>query len=214
MRPFTQETITDRRQPVLRWSAVFAGATVAVALWVLLQMLAMGAGLAAIDLDDAGSLRSVGIGTTVMTLLVPLIALFVGGFVAGRLATTYSDRVGAMHGFVAWGIAALVGTFATIAFVGMLASGSMRGHRHMAMSDDVTVHPGMRRAELQDAADNAGKMLLGASLSMLASLGAAVGGGALATHNKKSGRGRHNTQQVPVVPPPAEAPLDAPHPTV
>lgn len=205
----------DRRQPSLRWSAVFGGAAVAVTLWVLLQMLGMGVGMAAIDLDDAGSLRSVGIGTTVWTLIAPLIALFVGGLVAGRLAATYNDRVGAMHGFVTWAVASLLGLVATVACVGMLTGGSMRGAtRGIPLSEDVTVHPGMRRAELQTATDTAGKLLLGGSLSLLAGLGAAVGGGALATH--KAGKHRHGkrtTRETPVVPPPAEAPADAPHVT-
>ncbi len=215
MRPITRETITDRRQPALRWSAVFAGATVAVALWVLLQMLGMGAGMAAIDLTDEGSLRGVGIGTTVWTLLAPLIAMFVGGLVAGKLAHTYDERVGATHGFVTGALASLVGLVATIATVGMLAGGPVHSAtRGLALSDDVTVHPGMRRADVQRATDRAGKVLLGASLSILVGIGAAVGGGALAAG--KLGRGdrkrrRHNTTEVPVVPPPAEPPADAPH---
>ena len=63
MRPITRETILDRRQPSLRWTAVLAGAAVAVALWVVLQLIGMGAGLTAVDLDDSGSLRNVGMGT-------------------------------------------------------------------------------------------------------------------------------------------------------
>lgn len=203
----------DRRQPSLRWSAVFGGAAVAVALWVLLQMLGMGAGMAAIDLDDAGSLRTVGIGTTVWTLIAPLIALFVGGLVAGRLAATFNDRIGALHGFVTWAFASLLGLAATVAVVSLMTGGSMHGATHgLPLSDDITVHPGMRHAEIQSATDTAGKLLLGASLSLLAGLGAAVGGGALATH--KAGKNRHGkrtTKEVPVVPPPDEAPADAPH---
>ena len=212
MRPITRETITDRRQPALRWSAVFAGATVAVALWVLLQMLGMGIGLAAIDLDDAGSLRSVGLGTTVWTLIAPLIALFVGGLVAGRLAATYHGKIGAEHGFVTWAIASLFGMLTTTTLVGMLTAGTMRSAtRGLSLSTEVTVHPSMHRAELQRATDNAGKLLLGASLSLLVGLGAAVGGGALGA--RKPVRARHRTQEVPVVPPPPEPPADAPHVT-
>lgn len=214
MRPITRETITDRRQPALRWSAVLAGATVAVALWVLLQMLGMGIGMAAIDLTDEGSLRSVGIGTTAWTLIAPLIALAVGGYVAGKLATTSDDRVGATHGFVTWAIASLVGMVAMISMVGMLTGGSMRSAtRQLAMSDDITVYPGMRREEMQNATDNAGKMLLGASLSLLVGLGAAVGGGALAANKLGGKRKRRTTAEVTVVPPPPDPPADAPHVT-
>jgi MFS family permease len=218
MRPITRETITDRRQPALRWSAVFAGATVAVALWVLLQMLGMGAGMAAIDLTDEGSLRGVGIGTTVWTLLAPLIAMFVGGLIAGRLANTFDERIGATHGFVTGALASLVGLVVTAVTVGMLAGSPMQSAtRGLALSDDITVHPGMRRADVQRATDRAGKMLLGASLSILVGIGAAIGGGALGAGKLGRGdrkrRARHNTQEVPVVPPPAEPPADALHVT-
>ena len=212
MRPITRETITDRRQPALRWSAVFAGATVAVALWVLLQMLGMGIGMAGIDLDDAGSLRSVGIGTTVFALLAPLIALFIGGLVAGKLATTYDERVGATHGFVTGAIGSLAGLAVMIGMIGMLTGRSLDiTSRDLAMSNDVTVYPGYRRAQIQTATDRAGKLLLGASLSLLVGIGAAVGGGAIAARAPK--RKRRTTQEVTVVPPPPEPPANAPHVT-
>jgi hypothetical protein len=197
----------------LRWSAVFAGAAVAVALWVLLQMLGMGAGMAAIDLDDAGSLRSVSVGTTVWTLFAPLVALFVGGLVAGKLATTWDVRSGATHGFVTWAIASLVGMFATISMVGMLTRGAHVPTRGIDR-DDIRVHPSLRSAELQRATDQAGKILLGGGISLLLGLGAAVGGGSLAAKKlTRPRRRRHDTQETPVVPPPPEPPSDAPHVT-
>jgi hypothetical protein len=142
--------------------------------------------------------------------------LFVGGLVAGRLAATYNDRIGALHGFVTWALASLLGLAATVCVVSMLTGGAMHtATTRFPLSDDITVYPGMRQAELQHAADTAGKLLLGASLSLLAGLGAAVGGGALAT--RKAGKARHasrTTKEVPIVPPPPEPPpADAPHVT-
>ena len=50
----SRETILiDRRQPTLRWSAVFAGVACSAGFWMLLQLLGMGIGLAAIDVDNA-----------------------------------------------------------------------------------------------------------------------------------------------------------------
>src|ERR1041384_3980556 len=55
----TRETILiDRRQPMLRWSAVFAGAACSIGFWMLLQLIGVGVGLAAVDVNNAGSLRS------------------------------------------------------------------------------------------------------------------------------------------------------------
>src|SRR5688500_9590820 len=98
MKPISRETIVDRRQTQMRWSAVFAGTALAVGLWILLQMLGMGIGLSAVDTDDAGSLRGVGIGTGIWSVIAPLIAVFVGALLVGRLSGTRDRKVGAMHG--------------------------------------------------------------------------------------------------------------------
>ncbi len=210
MRPISRETIVDRRQPALRWTSVFAGAAVAVALWVVLQLIGMGAGLAAVDLDDSGSLRNVGMGTTVWSVIAPLIAMFAGGLVAGRLATTYDPKVGAAHGFVAWAIASLAGVIAVAWLVSSIAQGAASyAYGGMPAADNVTIDPNLRAGELAEAADKTGKILLGAGITLLLGLGAAVGGGALAA--RRLTRPRHRTQEVPVVPPPAEPPSDAPH---
>ncbi len=209
MKPYTRELINDRRQPSLRWSAVFAGATIAVALWVLLQMLGMGVGLAAVDVDDAGSLRNIGIGTTVWTAVAPLLALFLGGYIAGRLAATFDQKVGAMHGFVVGAFASLIGLVVTVSIVGMVANASMRGTTSaMIDSEDIQVAPSLRAEERQHAAATAGKILLGAGISLLLGIGAAVAGGGIAA--RRHGRPKHHTDEVPVVPPPSPPPADAP----
>lgn len=109
MQPISRETIVDRRQPQIRWSAIFAGAVLSFGLWMLLQILGMGLGLAAVDTDDAGSLKGVGIGTGIWSILAALIALFIGGYLAGRLAGTRARSVGAMHASVMWALAMAIG---------------------------------------------------------------------------------------------------------
>ena len=89
MKPFTRETVTDRRQPSVRWNAVIAGALVALGTWLLLQLLITGGALTAIDADHIDRLGSYSIGTSVGSILAPLLAMFAGGLVAGRLASFY-----------------------------------------------------------------------------------------------------------------------------
>lgn len=125
MQPITREII-DRRAPAIRWSAVFAGAAVAVGLWILFQVFGMGAGLAAVDTDNAGSLKGVGIGTTVWSLLAPLIAMFIGGYIGGKLAGTRDDKIGALHGVVVWALTSVLGVLATVSLVSALAAGAAR----------------------------------------------------------------------------------------
>ena len=76
VKPISREIIINRRQPLVRWSAVLAGTALAVGLSILLQTLGMGIGLSAVDTDDAGNLKGVGIGTGIWSMPAPLIALF------------------------------------------------------------------------------------------------------------------------------------------
>jgi hypothetical protein len=126
MKPIIRETIVDRRQPFMSWGAVIAGTVLAVGLWVLLQTLGMGLGLAAIDTDDAGSLKGAGIGTGIWSIIASLIAMFVGAMLAGRLAGTRESKVGAMHGSVMWALASGIGLWAMFSIVAALASGAAR----------------------------------------------------------------------------------------
>lgn len=211
MRPIARETIIDRRQPALRWSAVIAAALVAITTWVVLQLIGIGGGLAAIELDSSGSVRNAGIGTTVGSILAPLIAMFVGGLVAGRLSTTFDAKTGAMHGFVTWAIASLAGVVAVAWLVSTLASGAAQlAYGNLQTSQNIQIDPDYQAEQLALATKKAGQLLLGAGLTLLVSLGAAAGGGALAARRGMR-RPRHRTEEVPVVPPPAEPPADAPH---
>jgi len=127
MRPITREAIVDRRQPMLRWGAVFAGAVISAALWIVLQMIGMGIGLAEIDVDDSGALRAFSIGTTAWTCVAPLVALFVGGAIAGRMAGTHERGVGATHGLVVWAVTSLVALAILAGLVASLGADALLG---------------------------------------------------------------------------------------
>jgi hypothetical protein len=116
----------ERRQPALRWSAIFAGAACSVGFWMLLQFIGLGIGLAAVDVGNLNSLRGVGIGTTVWSLVSPLIAMFFGGMVAGRLAQTFDRKAAGMHGLVMWAFTSILGLCAMISIVAMVAAGTAR----------------------------------------------------------------------------------------
>ncbi|MBZ4415029.1 hypothetical protein [Myxococcus sp. RHSTA-1-4] len=94
----------------LSWSAILGGTFVALGVWILLYSLGLALGLSAMDPADPGSARSAGIGTGIWSLVAPLIALFVGGFVAARTAGVLDKGGGALHGAVLWGLTTLLGT--------------------------------------------------------------------------------------------------------
>lgn len=144
--PMTREMITDRRQPAIRWSAVLAGTAVAAGLWGVLQLLGIGAGLTAIDPEDVGS-ASGAIGVGALSLLAPLLAMLVGGYVAAKLANTYDQKVAGAHGLVVWGLTALIGLGTTLWLAKSIAVGAAHARaadvqqdaRAMAPAPDATL---------------------------------------------------------------------------
>jgi len=91
---------------------------------MLLQLLGLGLGLCAVH--NAESLRGVAAGTTIWSLVSPLVAMFFGGLLAGRLAQTYDRKVAGVHGLVMWALTSILGLCAMIWLVAMLAAGAAR----------------------------------------------------------------------------------------
>jgi hypothetical protein len=109
--------------PRVSWGAVFAGAVAAVGLWMLLYALGLAVGASTLNVQDAGSAKATGIFTGVWGAVAPLIALFIGGIVAGRGAGVDRRGDGALHGFVTWGLATVGGAFLLANLVGAIAGG-------------------------------------------------------------------------------------------
>jgi hypothetical protein len=105
----------------LSWGAIFGGTFVALGVWIMLYALGLALGLSSVDPNDPGSAKSAGIGTGIWSLIVPLIALFVGGLVASRTAGVVDKMGGAIHGAVLWGLTTLVG----VVVMGMAISSLM-----------------------------------------------------------------------------------------
>lgn len=107
------------------WGAIFAGAVVAIVTQFLLNLLGLGIGLTTFEFaggdDTAG-----GFGTAqgIWTVVSALIALFTGGWVAGRLAGMPRKTDGMLHGVVAWALTTLLTLFLLTTGVGAIVSGA------------------------------------------------------------------------------------------
>lgn len=99
------------------WGAIFAGATAAAALSLILLVLGSGLGFSAVSPWSSQGIDATtfGVATIVWLSFTQLAASGLGGYIAGRLRTqwvgVHTDEVyfrDTAHGFVAWAVATLV----------------------------------------------------------------------------------------------------------
>jgi hypothetical protein len=121
VQPLGRETIIDRRQPNLRWSAVLAGAALALGTWLLLQLFGTAVALYALDSEHVDRARAVGIGSTAWSAFSAVVGMGLGGALAARLAGHRDRRVAGLHGMLVWAISSLVGFVAISAAVAYAA---------------------------------------------------------------------------------------------
>jgi hypothetical protein len=106
------------------WSSIFAATVVTLGVWLALHLFGIGVGLTALDPRDAGSLKGVGIGVGIWSVIAPLIALFIGGLVVGRVAPTINTLNAAIHGAVVWALSLLLTLLLLVNAFGMIARGA------------------------------------------------------------------------------------------
>jgi len=92
----------------ISWGAIFGGTVAALGVWILLYAFGLAIGLSSVDEITVESLRTAGIGTGIWGAVAPLIALFIGGYVAARSAGHVDRGVALLHGLVLWGFTTLV----------------------------------------------------------------------------------------------------------
>jgi hypothetical protein len=93
----------------LNWGPIIGGAFVALAAWIMLYALGLALGLTAIDPKQPDSTRTAGLISGIWSVVTPLVALFIGAYVASRTAGIVDRVVGAMHGAVLWAITTVIG---------------------------------------------------------------------------------------------------------
>src|SRR5665647_2074416 len=119
--------------PALSWAAVVAGAVAAAALTLVL--LAFGAGMGFSTVSPWGgagvSASTFQISTGIYLIVVAMLASTIGGYIAGRLRTkwvsVHTHEVffrDTAHGFLAWGLATVIGAAFLTAAASNIAGGA------------------------------------------------------------------------------------------
>ena len=110
----SSSSATEAKASGVTWSAVIAGAFVAMALALILLALGTGVGLSAGAFwsNTGGVGAAVGIGALIWLIVIEGVSSSVGGYIAGRLRTKWvsihSHEVyfrDTAHGFLVWAVA-------------------------------------------------------------------------------------------------------------
>ena len=111
----------------IAWGAVFAGVAVALITQLLLNMLGLGIGLATLDTgtSDNPSASGLSIGAGIWWVLSGIIASFLGGWLAGRLAGKPRESTGGLHGLTAWAVTSLLVVYLITSTLGSLLGGAV-----------------------------------------------------------------------------------------
>ncbi|WP_458093496.1 hypothetical protein [Roseomonas sp. WA12] len=122
----TTSLATPEGAPVLRhrmsWSAIIAGAVIAIAIGTALNVLGFAIGVTMVDAQgrDTPSAGSFGIAGSIWLLVSNLLGLAIGGYTAARLSGTSDTSDATLHGGAVWATAYLV----SAVLLGSLASGA------------------------------------------------------------------------------------------
>lgn len=98
------ETVISPARSRTSWGAIFAGVLVAIASQVLLVMLGLAVGAAAIDPNAASPFSGLGIGSIIWLVLSGFLSLFAGAYVTGRLSGVVNRADGGLNGLVVWAL--------------------------------------------------------------------------------------------------------------
>jgi hypothetical protein len=111
----------------ISWGAVIAGVVLALVVQLLLGMLGLGIGMSTVDpaAGDTPSAQAVGIGAAVWWVVTSLVALFIGGWVAGHLAGIPERLDGTLHGLLTWAVTTLFTLYLLSTAVGNLVGGTL-----------------------------------------------------------------------------------------
>lgn len=157
------------------WGGIFAGTLVALGNQLLWMLLGMGIGLGVIS-PMAGGLEGVGVGTGIYILLVTLISLFVGGWVACRISGITDKLKSALHGLVVWAVFTFTAFYIMTTAAGGLIS-SFAGIIGRSAAIATGELPGITPEMAQAALDTASRASLWGFFALLLSAAAAVLGG-------------------------------------
>ena len=119
--------VTPPNRPTISWGSIIAGMLTAIAVQLALAELCIAAGLAMYTpfSPEGAEGSTIAMGTIIAWIICALAGLFLGGWVAGRLAHYHSRMIAGLHGILVWATGAVIAAVLVTTAVGMLAGGTV-----------------------------------------------------------------------------------------
>jgi hypothetical protein len=208
---------------LISWPAVLAGALVAIAVGAMLNLLGVALGAASINPYDlsTGEAKAFSAGAGAWIAIANALALFVGGFVASRVAKYTDHHKGYLHGLAVWALAFIIALFlagsTAVGGVNSMIDGlSNNGREEVNVldpgvgydgaaplagerSDRAAAIPPAAQPEAEATADSTATVALWAFIAMLLGLIAAVFGGRYGSRRHSWESKAHVTETPTVV---------------
>lgn len=108
----------------ISWGAVFGGLVSGMSSYLLLALLGLAVGLAAVNPQSAEPVGRVPMMTGIWTGISMILSAFIGGYVTTRMSGLSRRTDGILHGFVAWGVSTLFFAYLITTSVGSVIGGA------------------------------------------------------------------------------------------
>jgi len=135
------ETLSASNNSSVSWAAIFAGAVSAAAMTLIMLILGFGLGFSVISpwQNEGVSMEAIGWSTVIWLTVTQIVAAGLGGYMAGRLRTRWTDINideiyfrDTAHGLISWAVATLLVATLILSSVGAAISGSAKAGASLA----------------------------------------------------------------------------------
>ena len=134
------ETLSANNSSV-SWAAIFAGAVTAAAMTLIMLILGFGLGFSVISpwQNEGVTMETIGWSTIIWLTITQIVAAGLGGYIAGRLRTRWTDINideiyfrDTAHGLISWAVATLLVALLILSSVGAVISGTSKAGASLA----------------------------------------------------------------------------------
>ena len=161
------------RRDSARWGPIWAGLITALTTFLLLELLALGTGLLAVNLDPNSANQASGW----VSAVIGLVAFFTGGSVAGMTSAVRGAATGLLNGFLVWALGTVLMLILSVLGLGQVfgAVGNLVGQLNLLAGGALNV-PGVNVDPQQVIGALRTGALVGFFSLLISAVAAAIGG--------------------------------------